>query len=436
MATAVKNTPDTTAPSLFDRPAAVSLVGVVYVIGCLGIVFKLLPYLFWDVLHLPDTNATNVVVAGLLMVAATGLLILGLRLLGPRAPHGARAGIFVGAVGALVALLLTRWASIWLEYWAMYGWFSPTVGIALTAVIGLALFAGAGYLFLHPKVEAFLARFEDQGWFSATTFKGQQGRLVRRGTIVGILAIAVAGVWTMYNHGTLRRLPANWTINVPFTGRTTIDTAALRADKDAVDKVRLEELRKKFPGDANPLVVSSYDLRDINRELSEYVKVTDAGDSDLTEGQVLKKSEVEKAIKDLRSSGTVDPSRLPKAEPITPVSGSETFSTIQLLPSVMYTLPILLLALSLWVAWRVVNYPVFADFLIATEAELNKVSWTTRRKLIQDTVVVLVTVALMAAYLFAMDQAWSHLLHWQPIRVIQFQEDANKANKTADQKPW
>ncbi len=34
---------------------------------------------------------------------------------------------------------------------------------------------------------------------------------------------------------------------------------------------------------------------------------------------------------------------------------------------------------ALWLAWRVVNVPSFADFLIATEAELNKVSWTTRR---------------------------------------------------------
>src|SRR5262249_50389183 len=157
MATAVKNTPDTTAPSLFDRPAAVSLVGVVYVIGCFGIVFKLLPYLCWDVLKLDGTSiAANVVVAVLLLAAATGLLILCLRLLCPRAPHGARAGIFVGAAGVLVVLLLTRWASIWLEHWAMLGWFGPTVGAVLTAVIGLALLAGAGYLFFLPKVEAFL----------------------------------------------------------------------------------------------------------------------------------------------------------------------------------------------------------------------------------------------------------------------------------------
>ena len=52
----------------------------------------------------------------------------------------------------------------------------------------------------------------------------------------------------------------------------------------------------------------------------------------------------------------------------------------------------------LWRAWRgMVNFPAFADFLIATEAEMNKVSWTTRKRLVQDTIVVLTTVVLMTA---------------------------------------
>ena len=433
MATAVKNTPDTTAPSLFDRPAAVSLVGVVYVVGCLGIVFGLLPYLFWNVLRLPDTVALNVVVAGVLLVAATGLVILGLRLLGPRAPHGARAGIFVGAAGVLVLLLVTRWASIWLEHWAMLGWFSPTVGAALTAAVALVLFGGAGYLFLHPKVEAFLVQFEDQGWFSTTVFKSQQGRLVRRGTIVGILAIAGAGLWTLHSHGSLARMPLNWELNIPFTGRTVIDPSAL--GNDVVGEFRREKVHEKF-GDGNPLVVDKYALRDFNRGLADYVKVTDPGSTDLEEGKVYPQSKVDEAKKELHEHGIADSGSLPKTEPIPPVFGTETYRTIRLLPVAPYTLLFLLGGLTLWGAWRIVNYPTFADFLIATEAELNKVSWTTRRKLMQDTVVVLVTVALMAVYLFAMDQAWSHLLHWQPIRVIQFDSDPSKAKSTDEKKPW
>ena len=45
--------------------------------------------------------------------------------------------------------------------------------------------------------------------------------------------------------------------------------------------------------------------------------------------------------------------------------------------------PLLLSAGLIWFAWRIVNWPTFADFLIATEAEINKVSWTTRKRLVR-----------------------------------------------------
>lgn len=92
-----------------------------------------------------------------------------------------------------------------------------------------------------------------------------------------------------------------------------------------------------------------------------------------------------------------------------PVPFTEGRSLI-LLPDVALTVPLLLAAASLWLAYRVVHLPVFADFLIATEAELNKVSWTTRKRLVQDTIVVMVTVVLLTAFLFVVDQAWAFIL--------------------------
>src|SRR5262249_2544404 len=83
------------------------------------------------------------------------------------------------------------------------------------------------------------------------------------------------------------------------------------------------------------------------------------------------------------------------------------YSSLILMPHLKFTAPILLGLLSLWFAWRVVNMPAFGDFLIATEAELNKVSWTTQKRLIQDTVVVLVTVILLTIFLFFADVLWS-----------------------------
>lgn len=65
-----------------------------------------------------------------------------------------------------------------------------------------------------------------------------------------------------------------------------------------------------------------------------------------------------------------------------------------------------LLALGLWVVYRIVNMPAFADFLIAVEAEMNKVSWPTRKELIRASIVVLLTIFVMAAILAVFDVFW------------------------------
>lgn len=75
-------------------------------------------------------------------------------------------------------------------------------------------------------------------------------------------------------------------------------------------------------------------------------------------------------------------------------------------------IPGLLALASGWFIFRLINFPVFAEFLIATEAEMNKVSWTTWSDLKRATAVVLVTVVLMTTYLWLVDQVWSTLLTW------------------------
>ncbi|WP_435018354.1 preprotein translocase subunit SecE [Tundrisphaera sp. TA3] len=71
-----------------------------------------------------------------------------------------------------------------------------------------------------------------------------------------------------------------------------------------------------------------------------------------------------------------------------------------------------------WIAYRLLQFPPFVEFLIATEAEMNKVSWTSREDLKRATTVVLVTVAVMAVFLFGVDWLWSNLL--QAIGVLRF----------------
>jgi preprotein translocase subunit SecE len=71
-----------------------------------------------------------------------------------------------------------------------------------------------------------------------------------------------------------------------------------------------------------------------------------------------------------------------------------------------------------WLIFRIVHFPPFAEFLIATEAEMNKVSWTSKDDLIRATTVVLITVVLMAAFLFMVDYFWTYILRW--IGVLRF----------------
>src|SRR5258708_10349252 len=68
--------------------------------------------------------------------------------------------------------------------------------------------------------------------------------------------------------------------------------------------------------------------------------------------------------------------------------------------------------------YRPVQLPPFVEFLIATEAEMNKVSWTSRADLYRATTVVLVTVAIVAVFLFGVDWLWANLL--QLLGVLRF----------------
>lgn len=68
-----------------------------------------------------------------------------------------------------------------------------------------------------------------------------------------------------------------------------------------------------------------------------------------------------------------------------------------------------LFLVSVWVAYRIVNMPAFADFLIAVEAEMNKVSWPTRSELIRASLVVLVTIFSLTVVLFVFDLVWNQL---------------------------
>jgi preprotein translocase subunit SecE len=83
--------------------------------------------------------------------------------------------------------------------------------------------------------------------------------------------------------------------------------------------------------------------------------------------------------------------------------------------SIKYTVPGVILLIGMWIGYRLVNYPPFADFLIAVEAEMNKVSWPTWRELSRSTIVVIVLIVGLTAVLFALDSIWVTLLSWMGV---------------------
>ncbi len=536
MTVAVKNTPELSTGNLFDRLAVTSLAGVVYVLGSLAVIFTGLPALWWNYLGLSRESFPAWALLIVAMVAAAGgLIYLGGRLLGPAAPKGARAGIFVGLIGVLIIGWIAKWIAGLIENWSFeHNVFSQTVAIVLTVVVALALLGVLVWFFFKPRFEEFLRSFEDQGWFHAVSYKPSQGLKVRRGTMLGILILAGSGVWSYER--SLQSGAENWTVDVPFTGKLQVTSRGDAEKAPGLDVAWGQEVRVLNPGDwpdfrknelvnqaavdnanaqlkngiqirqgdadrfqpadfisHNPPVVKKEAFQRVQKETPEkiasseptlpttapvldryyarqenkiledtYVKVTKAGErapfkandvvaktefNDYVNQQKTKINELEEEAQKLRDSGNaLDAKRkedeattiqqlLPESAEPAPIEGVIQFQAFTLVPSVRFVMPLLLGALSLWLSWRVVNLPGFADFLIATEAELNKVSWTPRRRLVQDTIVVLVTTLLITFFLLFADLVWSQLL--SRVGVLQSgKETSSEVQTGGEDLPW
>ena len=307
MAVAVKNAPETAVPRAVNRLAVVSLLGVLYVLGSIGIVFYAVPAL-WAAIVGDALGRVGFINQSLLLLvmlaAAVGLGFLGARLAGPEMPRGARAGIAGGVAALLLIALVTVGVGHLLESWL--GADKAMLGLAVMAVLGISLLFWLVRSYFRSSFESLLVQIEEQGWLTLGPYKKNQGQRVRRGTMLGVLAIAGCGIYTLIQHRTLEFGGHHWVLALPF-------------------------------------------------------------------------------------------------------SGGHGF---MLLRDVRFTIPIVLTLASLWFAYRLVNFPAFADFLIATEAELNKVSWASRKRLMQDTIVVLTTVVLLTIFIFLADMVWFTALKW------------------------
>jgi preprotein translocase subunit SecE len=78
---------------------------------------------------------------------------------------------------------------------------------------------------------------------------------------------------------------------------------------------------------------------------------------------------------------------------------------------IQFTAPVILALAGGWIAYRLVNLPRFADFLISVELEMNKVSWPSRGELWRALLVVLFSIVFLTCVLWAFDIFWQTLLH-------------------------
>lgn len=74
--------------------------------------------------------------------------------------------------------------------------------------------------------------------------------------------------------------------------------------------------------------------------------------------------------------------------------------------------------IGVWLAYRIVNYSRFADFLIAVEAEMNKVTWPTKDELWKASLVVIFVIFAMAGFLYLFDIIWTFVFQRIGIRYI------------------
>jgi len=74
------------------------------------------------------------------------------------------------------------------------------------------------------------------------------------------------------------------------------------------------------------------------------------------------------------------------------------------LPSIaVKVIPVALFLIAVAVISLGLNYPRLADFLIETEIEMGRVVWPTRKEVLASSLVVIVTLLLMAALLYGAD---------------------------------
>lgn len=79
-------------------------------------------------------------------------------------------------------------------------------------------------------------------------------------------------------------------------------------------------------------------------------------------------------------------------------------------PALRTGIPTAIAVVLSWLVFRAVNYPPFAEFLIAVQAEVTKVNWPSWGELKRATAVVICAMFFLGTILFVYDFVWYQVL--------------------------
>jgi len=98
------------------------------------------------------------------------------------------------------------------------------------------------------------------------------------------------------------------------------------------------------------------------------------------------------------------PTWLSAGGPMTPASAADTYGLVR------YVIPLVLFLMGAWLAYRAVNLPRFAEFLIGVESEMAKVAWPSIGEVARSSAVVIFMIFALSFILAAYDLFWRFVL--------------------------
>jgi preprotein translocase SecE subunit len=252
-------------------------------------------------------------------------------------------------------------------------------------------------------------------------YKRTQGRIARQATFAALVVAVALGLWRL---NTVLQAYDPSIVAKPAMVSCTSKSGDVGADAQLVitapatgkNEVNAE---KKDKGKKDTEAAAEEKVTIALHSGDEFIKVAEAINAQSAKtGVVASVSSEDQKDRSLtiatRANGESQFLKVEVSEPALQVAGltdGVARGCDELNLGLQFVVPSLLFLLTLWVSFRVVNVPAFADFLVAVEAEMNKVSWPTWHELSRASMIVLILIFALAFVLLGFDTIWALIFH-------------------------